>query len=424
MSGAASLISGPVLVSPAPATDLTFVSPGEFEVQFRLVPNDGYGPTADEQAFMVCVNGCVDALAALRLRLDSKDDRSLLEEAHKGRDNGVKRLRIQAEEVVRRPLGPERDREARARLAECWRIEGCFTEHFRRLNTTPFTVEPVKRKDAPDLVEDVRVKTRDVPIPDAVARLKAEIDIAVTVTKVVLGERERAGTLTDWLFGYDGGRAATRLRLNEYMVQLYGIGEVGLKNLDPTQAAFARADLQRYRAEFAMREAGVVKNRYVRRLGLVCLLVATASAASYIVIRQNPDWTVAYAFRNFFLLATGTAVGTWLSFSLRRVVLTFDDLAVLEEDRLDPGLRVLFMVGLVAVVGLLFWTGAVSFGIGPLGSQEAMQRHGAWALLIGLLAGIAERALGTAVSRRAADFAVSVGGGAGPSGGPPQTAAR
>jgi hypothetical protein len=38
------------------------------------------------------------------------------------------------------------------------------------------------------------------------------------------------------------------------------------------------------------------------------------------------------------------AVGTWLSFSIRRVELGFDDLANLENDRLNPGLRILFIV--------------------------------------------------------------------------------
>jgi len=117
---------------------------------------------------------------------------------------------------------------------------------------------------------------------------------------------------------------------------------------------------------------------------------------------------VLYRFRNFFLVASGAAIGTWLSFSLRRVVLTFDDLALLEEDRLNPGLRVIFMVALTSVVGLLFWTGAVAVDIGGLSSDFTVS--GSRALLIGALCGIAERAVTTAVSKRAGDFAASIGG--------------
>jgi len=119
-------------------------------------------------------------------------------------------------------------------------------------------------------------------------------------------------------------------------------------------------------------------------------------------------WPVPYAFRNFFLLTAGTAVGTWISFSLRRVILTFLDLAAIEEDQMDPTNRVLFIIGLASAVGLLFWAGAVSVGMG--GFESNIARHGAWAVLIGLLLSIAERTMATAVSKRATDFAGAIGG--------------
>ena len=62
----------------------------------------------------------------------------------------------------------------------------------------------------------------------------------------------------------------------------------------------------------------------------------------------------------------GTAVGTWLSFLMRRVSLTCDDLVVVEADSLDPGLRNFFVLGLTTVVGLLFWTDATQIAIGGL----------------------------------------------------------
>lgn len=66
------------------------------------------------------------------------------------------------------------------------------------------------------------------------------------------------------------------------------------------------------------------------------------------------------------------------------MVLTFNDLAVLQEGRLDPGLRVLLMGGLGSVVGLS-WTGAVRFSTGMLDSQ-AIMASGAAALLVGAVA--------------------------------------
>lgn len=407
-------MSGTVVPGPGvrPAPDLAFASPGDFDANFRLEPAPNHTPSGNERAFMACVNGCVEAIGASRLLKRAGEGAALLADATAARDNGIRRLRTQAEAVVAASSGAARDAEASARMAECWRVEGRFTEFLRQLDTTPFIVEAAPHPDDPKLAADVKIRVRDAPISDDRGRLKSELDQAVTVTRAVLTERERAVGALDYLRGRGASQImAARQRLSEYIMQLCGIATVGLMNLDASQAVFARLDLARFKAEFTVREAGMVKNRYVRRLGWACLFMAVLTAIIYTIIRANHEWIVAYAFRNFWLLAVGTSVGTWLSFSLRRVVLTFDDLAVLEEDRLDPFLRVLFMVGLVLVVGLLFWTGAVSFGIGPLGSQAAVQEHGAWALLVGLLAGIAERALGTAVSRRAADFAVSVGSG-------------
>ena len=137
-----------------------------------------------------------------------------------------------------------------------------------------------------------------------------------------------------------------------------GIARVGLQGTDPSLVALASQSLDALREEFVAIEAGRVKNRYLGRLGRRCLIAAIISVFGYWMCRDGwwAGYSVPHDFRNFFLLTAGTAVGTWLSFSLRRVILTFLDLAALEEDRLDPTMRVLFVLALASVVGLLFWT--------------------------------------------------------------------
>ena len=115
-------------------------------------------------------------------------------------------------------------------------------------------------------------------------------------------------------------------------------------------------------------------------------------------------------------LGSRTSIGTWLSFSLRRPVLGFADLAVLEEDRLNPTARILFVLGLTLVVGLLIYTKLVAIKVGEMGVDLHM------ALLLGLLCGIAERALAGAVSQRAREVVERVGGS--PSVPPTQMAAQ
>jgi hypothetical protein len=76
---------------------------------------------------------------------------------------------------------------------------------------------------------------------------------------------------------------------------------------------------------------------------------------------------------------------------------------------LDPQNRVVFVTALTCVVGLALWTGAVTVGVGDIYSGR-FAADGTYALLIGLLLGIAERTMSGSVFKRATDFAGSLGG--------------
>ena len=115
------------------------------------------------------------------------------------------------------------------------------------------------------------------------------------------------------------------------------------------------------------------------------------------------------------VLAIGASVGAWLAFLIRRPVLGFTDLVQLDDDLLNPVTRVVFTIVLSLVIGLLFWTGMVAIKVG--GFSTEFENNGLTALLIGAFCGLASRALATAVSRRAEDFAGNVGGTAGFAGG-------
>jgi len=139
------------------------------------------------------------------------------------------------------------------------------------------------------------------------------------------------------------------------------------------------------------------------------LVMSVVASLGYVYARSHPDIPTVYFYRNFFILVAGAGVGTWLSFALRRVIVTFLDLAALEEDRLDPSIRVLFITALTSIVGLLLWTRAVSLGIGEFTTTQ-FPNNGATALLIGLLLGVAERTMATAVQKRATEFGAGIGG--------------
>jgi hypothetical protein len=207
-----------------------------------------------------------------------------------------------------------------------------------------------------------------------------------------------------------GARARARTLRDTYMTRLAGIAVVGLEQPHTALAKLALAEL---RNEFVAQEAGRIKNTYVQWLGLWTGAAAVVFITAYWVITHNShQWPWWHLHRNFLLAAAGGAIGTWLSFSVRQVQLAFDDLLMLEEDALDPPLRVIFVVTLTLAACLLFWTGATNLEIGSLKTKaEAFQTVGSIALLIGVFAGLSERALATAISGRAAGFVQGLGGG-------------
>jgi len=373
----------------------------QFPGAFRIVARTGYAPTVAEQRFVDRMTGLLAQVPTWR-REDAEQDTDgiLADELDYCRDQFVDTLRSWGDAFVAKPASAERDAEATNDYDETFRLEGVYRDRRARTLKIPFVVRTVPRDQngiPTRPITDIEIATRDTKIPPEKQRFKLDVDRTSLVIRTVLLDRSRK-------------TRPPPARLDEYLFALASIAEVGLMTHHPSQTSFAALALSGLKDEFVAREAAGVKNDYVFRLGFWGLVVVLICAACYVATGQSgiATDTVLYRFRNFFLVASGAAIGTWLSFSLRRVVLTFDDLALLEEDRLNPGLRVIFMVALTSVVGLLFWTGAVAVDIGGLSSDFTVS--GSRALLIGALCGIAERAVTTAVSKRAGDFAASIGG--------------
>lgn len=221
--------------------------------------------------------------------------------------------------------------------------------------------------------------------------------------------RRRTGNVDE-----EGVKRAQQL-LDEYLKKLAGIGRLGLEG---PHTALAKLALTSLKSEFVAREAGRIKNRYVRRLGLwaggfaLLLLVVYAYVASgcpTVAGGCSAWWTT---HKTFLLAAIGAAVGTWVSFSVRRFDLPFEELGLSEEESLDPPFRVLFVVALTLTACLLFWTSAINIEIGNLKTgPDSFRTIGSIAVLIGLFCGLAERALATAISGRAAAFVRGLSGG-------------
>lgn len=297
-----------------------------------------------------------------------------------------------------------------------------------QLNQPLFAVNIVTGKESHhdkgadgDFAVDLNITVaRGLPAPnDVVSPEKQDLFVQISTADTVIGtvcQQIREQALHPYRIDQieAANRRARDLR-DEYVRKLAGIAALGLEGPHTPLAKLALVSLK---AEFAAREAGRIKNNYVRRLGRSAGMFAVGFLLAYVLIRVNacteemlktrpascpsPWWS---EHKTFLLAAAGASIGTWVSFAVRRLDLPFEELALLDEHSLDPPFRILFVVALTLMACLLFWTGAVNIEIGNLRtSPDSFKLAGSIAVVVGLFCGLSERALATAMSNRAAAF--------------------
>ena len=82
--------------------------------------------------------------------------------------------------------------------------------------------------------------------------------------------------------------------------------------------------------------------------------------------------------------------GVWLSFGARKRHFKFEDLQILEQDLLEPFVRLFFTGLLTLVLGLLLSTKILVIALGSVESWQFTQ-DSSLALLIGILSGFSEQ---------------------------------
>lgn len=237
----------------------------------------------------------------------------------------------------------------------------------------------VSSRDRQDGSRDINFQLKRVDVPADQLELKNKI--------------ERTYSLLLRLY------AADRAEFNEAFDKLLSLAQVGLVGPKASTPVAAEA-LSGLHAEIVDREAGRVKNAYVRKLGSWAAWLAGISACvGFIAADVSTDRTIP----SYCALWVGCMLGTWLSFSVRKVRLGFFDLAQVEDDQLDPGLRLIFTGSLTVVLGLVLQNSLVQITVGEFSAREFLSEYTA-ALLLGSLAGLAEKALPSHLAEKASSL--------------------
>jgi hypothetical protein len=214
-------------------------------------------------------------------------------------------------------------------------------------------------------------------VPENQLSLRDDVDRALTVLRVLFPEGDP--------------------RFEEYFRSLLSLAQVGLVGA-AAQPEVATHALVALKEDITAREGGRIKNRYMRSLGLTAL--ALGGPLVLAALMMQVVWPQFVVFRDFLFLSAGCMAGVWLSFGIRKVVVQFADLGILEQDRLEPVVRLVFAGLLTVIIGLLFYLKAMEVKIGGISSADFFQRSD-MALLVGALCGISEQVLPSRIAQEA-----------------------
>lgn len=262
--------------------------------------------------------------------------------------------------------------------------------------------------ERPDQAGDIQFQRRDETVaPDDQQDVVEFVQRTLTVLQALFPDREG--------------------RFRIYFGQLLSFAQHGLvgEAAAPTNAL---ALIQNLRNEVLLQEGGTVKNRYMGKLAvwavgsavlsilIAVLLFPSDSPQPTSPIRAGDGGGTAEAARpdsakgvgGFFFVWAGSQLGVWLSFGARKRVITFDELPAVEEDRLEPPIRLAFAGLLSIAIALSLTTGFVTISFGTFNPAN-LKTNAEIALLLGGLLGISEQVLAGKVASQASRLLQGLG---------------
>jgi hypothetical protein len=198
----------------------------------------------------------------------------------------------------------------------------------------------------------------------------------------------------------------TPIELEHYFSQLLTLAQAGLVPEENAQPTISLNALQQLKSEIIDKKSGEVKNTYFKTLGLKATYLGLPILLIALIIKifyYFYDFDILNnlsTFSNFLFIWCASLVGVWLSFGARKTILTFEELITIEEDRLEPIIRLIFVGVMALMFSLLFYKEAIVLEIGKI-STKSISTDSFIAIIFGVFLGLSEKLIGQKLTKKA-----------------------
>jgi hypothetical protein len=251
-------------------------------------------------------------------------------------------------------------------------------ENARGKSMGAFEIKPDKPSDAFNL----RPAPGVVQIPEDQRKLSHEVYEARHILKLL---KEKGA--------FKQGDPADRAVYEEFVERIYQAAQVGCTDAIVHTPLAAEA-LNQIRADMVRRKGRWVVHRYLSALAAWAL--AGILVGAFVLAAED----FAPGLKGYGWVLIGSMAGAWISVAAGRREISFGDIQHYVDRFWEPLTRMLFVGLLASAFALLLQLGVLAFSIGDVDFARFHENVG-WALVLGLFAGISERALSLKLIERA-----------------------
>ncbi|HEY5556849.1 hypothetical protein [Acetobacterium sp.] len=184
----------------------------------------------------------------------------------------------------------------------------------------------------------------------------------------------------------------------KYHSKLVSLAKAGLEG-ETAQPKLALSALKKLEEEILMVEGQRIKNNYMINLGKIAIIISIAAFGIYLFV-NNQFPTADPVFTAGAIVWIGAMLGTWVSFGARKHIMTFKELSVIEDDRMNPLMRLIY-IGICSIILYLFIKiGLFNISIGEMSAKDLLGTVPGQ-MLIGIVCGLTESKIGISIFEKA-----------------------